>query len=104
MFKSFSDKYTLGTTLMSEEQRRITDTRSDVRIKKEKKWRNEQIQKKLDKLPFVVLTSDIDDPSYLNLARKTVRGRKKKDLEGNWNDVENTKNSTTTLNNPGKRH
>ena len=51
--------------------------------------------KKMEKLPFLVLTSDVDDPSdvsqdrlrpsHLVLRLKTARGRKKKNFEGEWN-------------------
>ena len=73
----------------------------------------------MDKLSFVVVTRDVDDPSntpqdrirtsYLNLARKTVRRRTKKDFDADWNakpagtTIQNVSSSTITLKNPGKK-
>ena len=103
---------------MSEEQRRDTDTRSDVGLK-QKIWNNERIKNKMDKLSFLVRTRDVDDPSnspqdrirtsYLNLARKTVRRRTKKDFDADWNakpagtTIQNVSSSTTTRKIPGKK-
>ena len=67
----------------------------------------------MDKLPFVVVTRDVDDPSntpqdrirtsYLNPAQRTVRRRTKKDFDAEWNakpagtTIQNASISTTAL-------
>ena len=76
-------------------------------------------QKKMEKLPFVVFKSDLDDPSdvpqdrirpsHLILGLKRARGRKKKKLEGDWNAVlashtiQQASSFTTTIKSPGKK-
>ena len=82
---------------MSGEQRRDTDSSSGISIEDERKVRNDETRKRLNQLPFVVITKDIDEPSDTPknkirafnqiLARTTIRGRKNRALDGDWTEV-----------------
>ena len=60
----------------------------------------------MEKLLFVVVTRNIDEPSNTHEDRD-VPGTKKKDLEGDWSELPTVTitlratNSTTTVKNPG---